>query len=752
MAKVQLDIMAKDNASGTIKGVTKSMITASLAVEGIKIATKFLINTVKEGIDAFNKQQSAEKQLETVLKSTGQAAGLTANEIKNMASSLQELTTFGDEAILQGQNLLLTFTNIGKDVFPAATETILDMSQALGQDLKSSAVQLGKALNDPTVGITALSRVGVSFTEQQKAQIKAMQEAGDTAGAQTLILKELQKEFGGSAKAAKDTFGGAMLSLKNVQGDVMEQFGRIADIVGRDIVKDMEAGAKAFRDFISDSNNIGKIAAGFEVFKQIIMEIGKTLKDVLSPIFKTVGDNLATMSTSGKTSSTVFNILGGVMAGLSSVLKVVGVAINGLVQHLFNLINIAVKSAEVFSTAMKILKGEADFKDLKGSFTDLGDSFVKMGTDLVDSAKNIVTVAKEEFGSLVDNSASNAAKYEKIWTDVNARVQADFKEKYDENDKIVADSGKKQEQEIEKSSGKFVGAFNEAWDELETPKEKFSMIMSTFQTFYSNLVGVVTEALSLIQEAMNTSYEEQYSSLSESLANNLSAIDSAAQAQMELEGVQEETRQQKLAQEIADLQNQIMNTSSIEDKAALEAELKEKEAEKRRLEILTAADKKKNDAQKKAAKEEQKLKKEQYEKNKAFAIANIWINAATAVIGWWAAFASMGIPGIVLAGVMTAATLVMAGVQTGLVASQSFADGGIVAGSSLTGDRVNANLNSGEAVIRKDKFDRLMNIIDNPQGMGGSGFTNNGSMTIVANNPEEFRRQLIEIERFEGVR
>jgi phage-related protein len=44
----------------------------------------------------------------------------------------------------------------------------------------------------------------VSFTDQQKEQIAAMVEAGDTAGAQTLILKELEKEFGGAAAAATD--------------------------------------------------------------------------------------------------------------------------------------------------------------------------------------------------------------------------------------------------------------------------------------------------------------------------------------------------------------------------------------------------------------------------------------------------------------------------------------------------------------------------------------------------------------------
>ena len=62
--------------------------------------------------------------------------------------------------------MLLTFTNIGKDVFPKATETMLDMATAMNsgmtpsaEQLKGVSIQLGKALNDPVEGISALSRV-----------------------------------------------------------------------------------------------------------------------------------------------------------------------------------------------------------------------------------------------------------------------------------------------------------------------------------------------------------------------------------------------------------------------------------------------------------------------------------------------------------------------------------------------------------------------------------------------------------------
>lgn len=176
---------------------------------------------VKSAADA----EAGTAQLEAVLKSTGGAAGVTKDSALALASKLESLTTFSDDAALSAENMLLTFTNIGKDVFPAATMTTLNMSKALGQDLKSSSVQLGKALNDPVAGITALSRVGVTFTEQQKAQIEAMVKAGDVAGAQTLILNELGREFGGSATAAAKTFSGRIAQLTNKFDNLMESIG-----------------------------------------------------------------------------------------------------------------------------------------------------------------------------------------------------------------------------------------------------------------------------------------------------------------------------------------------------------------------------------------------------------------------------------------------------------------------------------------------------------------------------------------------
>lgn len=226
VASIKAVISAVDNASGTIRGVAdntrKSSAVMKAAIAGVGLVLgKFL----KDSVLAFQESQDAIAQTNNVLKSTKGIAGVTADEVERLSKELQNQTRFSDEAVRQGQNLLLTFTKIGKDVFPEATETILDMSTALGQDVKSSAIQLGKALQDPILGITALRRVGVNFNEQQKETVKRLVETGKHAEAQRFILKELRTEFGGSAKAAGETFGGQVDKLKNQLNDLQEQIG-----------------------------------------------------------------------------------------------------------------------------------------------------------------------------------------------------------------------------------------------------------------------------------------------------------------------------------------------------------------------------------------------------------------------------------------------------------------------------------------------------------------------------------------------
>lgn len=209
----RLDALAA-KGEGAVSRLKSSFLGFAAATGLSLIGAKLL----KETIDA----QNAMAQLEAAVKSTGGAAGLTVKQLDDLSAAMQRTTTFSDEAVKGAESLLLTFTKIRGDQFVQATQAVADLATRMGGDLKGAALQVGKALNDPTQGLTALTRSGVSFTEAQKKLIVTLFETGQQAKAQQMILAELRNEFGGSAEAARNTLGGALEYLKNQWGDLFE--------------------------------------------------------------------------------------------------------------------------------------------------------------------------------------------------------------------------------------------------------------------------------------------------------------------------------------------------------------------------------------------------------------------------------------------------------------------------------------------------------------------------------------------------
>lgn len=222
----ELKSKTEATAASTGKDVGTTFGKSMAGAIGAAFAAAAVVNFFKGAIAEAQEAAKVTKLTEAVIRSTGGAAKVTADQIGDLAGRLSDLSGVDDEVIQSAGNVLLTFTNVkdelgnGNDVFSQATAAALDLSAALGQDMQSSAVQLGKALNDPIKGVTALQRVGVSFTESQREQIKAMVEAGNVMGAQKLILAELAKEFGGAAAAAASPADKARVAWGNLQEDL----------------------------------------------------------------------------------------------------------------------------------------------------------------------------------------------------------------------------------------------------------------------------------------------------------------------------------------------------------------------------------------------------------------------------------------------------------------------------------------------------------------------------------------------------
>lgn len=180
------------------------------ALSGITVGAVF--GAVIRNTKQMEKEQA---QLEAVLRSTGESAGFSREQLNEMASSMERTSTVSAGEINQAQTNLLAFTGIVGEQFPRALQSAIDMAARTGTTVTSAAETIGRALDVPSKGLTALSKQGFRFTEEQKKAAEQLEATGRTAEAQGIILKALEESYGGAAAASRDTFGGALMALQN---------------------------------------------------------------------------------------------------------------------------------------------------------------------------------------------------------------------------------------------------------------------------------------------------------------------------------------------------------------------------------------------------------------------------------------------------------------------------------------------------------------------------------------------------------
>lgn len=274
------------NTKGFEQGLTNMEDRAKSMIKNI---TAPIIAFAGASVWAFDKQAQAVAQVEAGLRSTGESAGFSSKELQKMASELQNVTRYGDEEILKGVTAqLLTFTNITDTAFARTQQAALDLSARLGGDLQSSAIQLGKALNDPVANLSALSRSGIQFSKEQKTLINSLVETNRLSEAQSVILDELEKQYGGSAKAAADAGAGGIVQLKNSIGDLMEEIGGLINKAIQPMVKwtkDIVSGLQAMDEQSKQTAVvIGTLAAAIGPVTYLVIQLARAVMFLMSPL------------------------------------------------------------------------------------------------------------------------------------------------------------------------------------------------------------------------------------------------------------------------------------------------------------------------------------------------------------------------------------------------------------------------------------------------------------------------------------
>lgn len=191
------------------------------------------------GVVGFTSMKAAEEaatanaRLDQIYKQMGDSTGKLSKAAKDYADELSKQIGVDDEVIKAGQAKLATFSKVSDNAktMARATKAAADLSAAGFGDISSTSVQLGKALQDPIKGITALGRSGVTFSDQEKELIKTMYEAGDVAGYQEIMFKAVEKQVGGVSEATANTSDKIAVQMGEIQESLGTAFLPIVEAI-----------------------------------------------------------------------------------------------------------------------------------------------------------------------------------------------------------------------------------------------------------------------------------------------------------------------------------------------------------------------------------------------------------------------------------------------------------------------------------------------------------------------------------------
>ena len=283
------------------KGFGTSLGRGLKSAFGAVLAGGAVVGLTKDLIAAGEAEVSSNKKLENIAKSMGvfgKATDTVTKRLEDYSSTQQLSLGIDDDVIKSTQMKLLTFKNLAVTagqaggMFDRATMAAQDLAAAGFGTAETNAVQLGKALQDPIKGITALARSGVTFTEQEKKKIETLVKSGKILDAQNLVMQAIETQVGGTAAA------GVTGSMKMQQAfaqfreslgvALLPTFNKLADFFTKTLIPKLQ---DFFKRFQEGKTFLNPVINGLRSFIQFVIDN----KDWLTPIAVGIGTVIGLM-------------------------------------------------------------------------------------------------------------------------------------------------------------------------------------------------------------------------------------------------------------------------------------------------------------------------------------------------------------------------------------------------------------------------------------------------------------------------
>jgi len=313
------------------------------AVGGISVAAG-----IKMALTSFMELEDASAKLTAALRGNGNQAGLSTQQVVGFASQLQKTTGIATATTMAAAAGLAKFQQIKGPNFTETIKQSANLAAVLGKDVVGATEMVGQALSDPRNGYLELAAAGVQFSDTQIDAIQAMQEAGDMAGAQGVILEALKAQYDGAAEAAGDTLSGKLSILKG-------SFDEVVAVIGAALAPAMEGAIDMVTRFIQ---GLDLVAVANKAWEYVAKAVGF------------VADVVQTLGLAWKACQVVMDLLIlGAVSGFKLVAKGVAAVIDGM-------------------AALGIVSGETAggmqsfIKDVEGFEKALAENTIKDAEDL----------------------------------------------------------------------------------------------------------------------------------------------------------------------------------------------------------------------------------------------------------------------------------------------------------------------------------------------------------------------------------
>ena len=255
--KVIIDVVTKgtEKATQNLGGVA----TKIAGIAGAYLSAQGLVSGIQASLDAYGKQELAEKKLSTAL-------GFTSQKLLNQASALQQVSIFGDEATI-AQMAFLASIGMTEDRIRTVIPVAMDLAEATGMSLESAVRNTAKTYS----GLAGeLGELVPQLRELTAEELKA--------GGAVAVMSQL---FAGSASASADTYSGRVTQLWNDLGDLSEEIGEALMPIMEDLIPLIKDTAKFWNEFLNGAKDTDPILA---TTKKALGKVFTAIKILIPPL------------------------------------------------------------------------------------------------------------------------------------------------------------------------------------------------------------------------------------------------------------------------------------------------------------------------------------------------------------------------------------------------------------------------------------------------------------------------------------